>query len=38
MAAGKVTQKTLDRDDHRRLIEDALSGTDFSALEKEQAR
>ena len=37
VAAGKVTQKTLDHDDHRRLIGRAL-GLDFSALEKEQAR
>jgi F-type H+-transporting ATPase subunit b len=38
IAAGKVTQKALDRDDHRRLIEDALSELDFSVLEKETAR
>ena len=38
IAAGKVTQKALDRDDHRRLIEEALSELDFSVLEKESTR
>jgi F-type H+-transporting ATPase subunit b len=38
VAAGKVTRKALDRDDHRRLIEEALSELDFSVLEKETAR
>jgi F-type H+-transporting ATPase subunit b len=38
VAAGKVTGKALDRDDHRRLIEDAVRGLDFSALEKETTR
>jgi F-type H+-transporting ATPase subunit b len=31
-ATEKVTRKTLDDDDHRRLIEDALEEFDFSAL------
>jgi F-type H+-transporting ATPase subunit b len=37
VAAGKVTGKALDGDDHRRLIEDAIRELDFSALEKERA-
>jgi len=36
VAASKVTGKVLDRDDHRRLIEDAISGLDFSVLERER--
>jgi len=36
VAAGKVTGKALDQDDHRRLIEDAIKGLDFSALEKDR--
>ena len=32
MATEKVTRKTLDEDDHRRLIEEALQEVDFSAL------
>ncbi|MDQ3720354.1 MAG: F0F1 ATP synthase subunit B [Actinomycetota bacterium] len=32
LATEKVTRKTLDDDDHRRLIEDALSEVDFSQL------
>jgi hypothetical protein len=28
-----VTGKVLDRDDHKRLIEDAIGELDFSALE-----
>jgi len=32
LATEKVTRKTLDDDDHRRLVEDALSELDFSAL------
>ena len=32
LAAEKVTRKSLDDDDHRRLIEDALSEVDFSRL------
>jgi F-type H+-transporting ATPase subunit b len=35
VATAKVTGKVLDRDDHRRLIEDAIGDLDFSALEKE---
>jgi F-type H+-transporting ATPase subunit b len=38
VAAAKVTGKVLDAQDHRRLIEDAISGLDFSAFEKEEAR
>ncbi len=33
VAASKVTGKVLDRDDHRKLIDDAISDLDFSALE-----
>lgn len=36
-AATKVTGKVLDREDHRRLIEDAIGELDFSALERERA-
>ena len=32
MATEKVTRKTLTEDDQRRLIDDALSELDFSAL------
>jgi F-type H+-transporting ATPase subunit b len=35
MATEKVTRKTLDDDDQRRLVEDALSELDFSALSSE---
>ncbi len=38
IAAEKVTRKTLDDADHRRLIEDAISELDFSVLERETAR
>jgi F-type H+-transporting ATPase subunit b len=38
LATAKVTGKTLDGDDQRRLIEDALDGLDFSALSGEQRR
>ena len=38
VATTKVTGKVLDDRDHRRLIEDAVSDLDFSALEKEQVR
>jgi F-type H+-transporting ATPase subunit b len=31
-ATAKVTGKVLDKDDHKRLIEDAISSLDFSAL------
>ena len=34
-ATAKVTGKVLDRDDHRKLIEDAIGDLDFSALEAE---
>ncbi|TMK95753.1 MAG: F0F1 ATP synthase subunit B [Actinobacteria bacterium] len=34
VAASKVTGKVLDDDDHRRLIEDAVSDLDFSVLEE----
>jgi F-type H+-transporting ATPase subunit b len=33
IATEKVTRKTLDSEDHRRLIEDALQEVDFSMLE-----
>src|SRR2546421_5780225 len=36
VATAKVTGKVLDRDDHRRLIEDAIKDLDFSVLEKER--
>ena len=35
MATEKVTRKTLNEDDQRRLVEDALSELDFSALASE---
>jgi F-type H+-transporting ATPase subunit b len=35
MATEKVTRKVLDEDDQRRLVEDALSDLDFSALAPE---
>jgi F-type H+-transporting ATPase subunit b len=38
VATAKVTGKVLDDEDHRRLIEDAVSGLDFSALERQEAR
>src|ERR687884_914605 len=34
VAASKVTGKVLDDEDHRRLIEEAVSGLDFSVLEE----
>jgi F-type H+-transporting ATPase subunit b len=34
IATAKVTGKVLDRDDHRKLIEEAISDLDFSALER----
>jgi F-type H+-transporting ATPase subunit b len=37
-ATAKVTGKVLDDADHRRLIEDAVSGLDFSVLEREETR
>ena len=36
VATSKVTGKVLDREDHRRLIEDAIGDLDFSALEAER--
>jgi F-type H+-transporting ATPase subunit b len=36
VATAKVTGKVLDREDHRRLIEDAIGELDFSALEQER--
>jgi F-type H+-transporting ATPase subunit b len=38
IATAKVTGKVLDDADHRRLIEDAISDLDFSALEQEPTR
>jgi F-type H+-transporting ATPase subunit b len=38
IATAKVTGKALDERDHRRLIDEAISELDFSALEKEGAR
>lgn len=38
LATAKVTGKTLDGDDQRRLIEEALDGLDFSALSGETRR
>jgi|SRR3954468_1044976 F-type H+-transporting ATPase subunit b len=35
VAATKVTGKVLDRDDHRRLIEEAIQTLDFSQLEEQ---
>jgi len=37
-ATEKVTRKSLDSDDHRRLIDDALSEVDFSALAGSSAK
>jgi F-type H+-transporting ATPase subunit b len=38
IATEKVTRKSLDGDDHRRLIEEALSEVDFSALAGSEGR
>jgi F-type H+-transporting ATPase subunit b len=38
IATQKVTGKVLEDADHRRLIEDAVKGLDFSVLEEETAR
>jgi F-type H+-transporting ATPase subunit b len=38
IATAKVTGKVLDDVDHRRLIEDAIKGLDFSVLEKEPVK
>jgi F-type H+-transporting ATPase subunit b len=35
LATEKVTRKSLDDDDHRRLVEDALQEIDFSSLARE---
>ena len=32
LATEKVTRKSLDDDDHKRLVEEALAEVDFSAL------
>jgi F-type H+-transporting ATPase subunit b len=37
VAAEKVTRKSLGSDDQRRLIDEAIAGLDFSALEKDRA-
>ena len=37
LATEKVTRKTLTEDDQRRLVQDALSELDFSALASESA-
>ena len=37
IAAEKVTRKSLDDADHRRLIEDAIAELDFSVLERERS-
>lgn len=37
VAAEKVTRKSLDADDQRRLIEEAIGDLDFSALEQQEA-
>ena len=36
IATAKVTGKVLDESDHKRLIEDAISDLDFSALEQKE--
>ena len=36
IATSKVTGKVLDRDDHRKLIEDAIGELDFSVLERQR--
>jgi F-type H+-transporting ATPase subunit b len=38
LATAKVTGKVLDAKDHRRLVEEAVAGLDFSQLEQEAAR
>ena len=37
IAAAKVTGKVLDREDHRKLIDDAIGDLDFSALETQKS-
>jgi hypothetical protein len=36
IATAKVTGKVLEDADHKRLIEDAISDLDFSALEQQE--
>jgi F-type H+-transporting ATPase subunit b len=38
LATAKVTGKVLDAKDHRRLVDEAVAGLDFSQLERETAR
>ena len=38
VAAAKVTRRSLDDADHRRLIDEAIGDLDFSAFEKEAAK
>lgn len=38
VAAEKVTRKSLDQGDQRRLIDEAIGELDFSALERQEAR
>ena len=38
LATEKVTRKTLDSEDHKRLIDDALKEVDFSALSPAEAK
>ena len=38
LATEKGTRKSLDGDDHRRLIEEALSEVDFTALAGSEGR
>ena len=38
IATEKVTRKSLDNDDQRRLIEEALAEVDFSALAGDEER
>ena len=38
IATEKVTRKTLDSDDHKRLIDEALAEVDFSAFAPEESR
>ena len=38
LATEKVTRKTLNADDQKRLVDDALAELDFSALSGERSR
>ena len=38
IATQRVTGKVLEREDHRRLIDEAVAGLDFSALERVESR